>query len=66
MNKKLSEEDVKYRYITVALEKAGWRKENISMEYFTDGQILVEGNVVRRGNKMSCEETAVSMAMRNA
>ena len=51
MNKKLSEEDVKYRYITVALEKAGWRKENISMEYFTDGQILVEGNVVRRGNK---------------
>ena len=51
MNKKLSEEDVKYRYITVALEKAGWRKENISMEYFTAGQILVEGNVVRRGNK---------------
>lgn len=47
----LSEEDIKYRYITPALEKAGWRKENIRMEYFTDGQILVEGNVVKRGNK---------------
>ena len=47
----LSEEDIKLRYITPALEKAGWRKENIRMEYFTDGQILVEGNVVKRGNK---------------
>lgn len=47
----LSEEDVKLQYITPAIEKAGWRKENIRMEYFTDGQILIKGNTIERGKK---------------
>ena len=38
----LTEEDVKNRYITPALEKSGWQREQMKMEYpFTDGQILV-------------------------
>lgn len=46
----LSEEDVKFRFITSAIEKAGWKKENIRMEhYFTEGQIFVNGNKVQRG-----------------
>lgn len=51
MHKKLSEEDVKTRYVTPALvEKAGWDKHFILTEYyFTAGQVLVTGNKVRRG-----------------
>ena len=50
MKKNLSEEDTKFRFITSAIEKAGWTKENISMEYpFTDGQMFVDGRKVRRG-----------------
>ena len=50
MKKKLSEEDIKLQFITPAIEKAGWTKENISMEYtFTDGQMFVDGRKVRRG-----------------
>lgn len=45
----LTEEDVKLRFITPAIEKSGWKKEQILMEYyFTDGQILVRGNTVKR------------------
>ena len=52
----LSEEDVKLRLITPALEKAGWRKEHIRMEYFfTDGQILVEGKKTRRGYRKKAD-----------
>lgn len=48
--KKLTEEDIKYRYITPAIEKSGWKKEQVLMEYFfTDGQVLVRGNTVKRG-----------------
>lgn len=48
----LSEEDVKLRFITPALEKAGWLKNHIRMEYFfTDGQILVKGKKIQRGKK---------------
>lgn len=53
---KLSEEDVKNRYITPALEKSGWSKEQMRMEYsircnepFTDGKIIVKGKVATRG-----------------
>ncbi|MGN1392413.1 MAG: DEAD/DEAH box helicase family protein, partial [Succinivibrionaceae bacterium] len=46
----LSEEDVKARYITPALEKSGWSvTNNVRMEYpISDGQILLKGNLVHR------------------
>jgi type I restriction enzyme R subunit len=48
--RKLTEEDIKYRYISPAIEQAGWSKEQVLMEYFfTDGQVLVRGNSVKRG-----------------
>ena len=46
----LSEEDTKFRYITPAIEKSGWLKDDIRMEYFfTDGKVIVHGNSVNRG-----------------
>ena len=46
----LSEEDTKFRYITPAIEKSGWLKDDIRMEYFfTAGKVLVHGNSVTRG-----------------
>ena len=40
---KLTEEDVKNRYITPAIDKAGWKKEQCRMEFFfTDGQIVID------------------------
>jgi len=54
--KKLTEEDIKYRYITPAVEQAGWIKEQILMEYFfTDGQVLVRGNTVKRGKRKKAD-----------
>ena len=54
--KKLTEEDIKYRYITTAVERAGWTKEQILMEYFfTDGQVLVRGNTVKRGKRKKAD-----------
>jgi len=48
----LSEEDIKSRYITPAVEAAGWEKEQIRFEYnFTDGRIIVRGNVAARGKR---------------
>jgi len=48
----LTEEDIKLRYVTPAIEKAGWSKEQIFMEYFfTDGQVMVRGNTVKRGKR---------------
>ena len=48
--KDLSEEDIKNRYITPAIEKAGWDKKQMRMEYpFTDGRIILRGNVTARG-----------------
>lgn len=43
----LSEEDVKFQYITPAIiETAGWDRKNIRMEYsFTDGRIVFAGHV---------------------
>ena len=42
--KSLTEEDIKLRFITPAIvEKAGWQKELIKMEYyFTDGRVRKE------------------------
>lgn len=54
--KRLTEEDVKYRLITPAIEEAGWKKEQILMEYFfTDGQVLVRGNIVKRGKRKKAD-----------
>ncbi len=48
--KDLSEEDIKNRYITPAIEKAGWDKKQMRMEYpFTDGRVILRGNVTARG-----------------
>lgn len=53
---KLTEEDVKLRYITPAVEKAGWDKNQIFMEYFfTEGQVLVRGKTVKRGPKKKAD-----------
>lgn len=46
----LSEQDICYRYITPAIERAGWSKNQIRMEYtFTDGPVIVRGRIVTRG-----------------
>ena len=44
-NKKdLSEEDIKNRYITPALNAVGWAAEDMLMEkYFTDGRVIFQG-----------------------
>ena len=45
----LSETDICDRYITPALEAAGWRKSQIRREYgFTDGQMVVRGQMTGR------------------
>ena len=45
-----TEEDVKHRHITPAIEAAGWAKHQIFMEYlFTDGKVSVHGKTARRG-----------------
>jgi len=53
MNKKdLSEADICDRYITPALHEAGWKKSQIRREYgFTDGQMIVRGQMAARGAK---------------
>lgn len=49
---KLSEEDVKYQYITPAIENAGWDKSQIRLEYsFTAGEMKIRGNKAVRGAK---------------
>jgi len=52
MNKKsLSERDICTKYITPALERAGWDKmEQIREEVtFTDGRVIIRGKLVARG-----------------
>lgn len=42
---KLSEEDIKNRFITPAIENARWEKTQYRMEYpITDGKIIINGN----------------------
>ena len=49
----LSEEDIKMRYITPAIQKAGWDiNRQIRAEYsFTDGRIIVRGKLITRGKR---------------
>ena len=52
-DKKLSEEDIKLRYITPAIQNKGWSVKDITMETkvkLTDGKINLRGNLVARGN----------------
>lgn len=51
--KKLTEEDIKFRYITPAVvDTAGWVREQIFFEYyFTNGAVLVRGNTTKRGQR---------------
>lgn len=54
MNKKtLSERDICTKFITPALEKAGWDKQLQILEEvsFTDGRIYVRGKITARGTK---------------
>jgi type I restriction enzyme R subunit len=54
MNKKtLSERDICTKYITPAIEKAGWDKHTQLLEEvsFTDGKIYVKGKLTARGAK---------------
>lgn len=48
----MTEEEVKLNYITPAIEKAGWDKKQIRMEYLiTAGKIIVRGNKGYRQKK---------------
>jgi len=50
--KALSEADICDRYITPALERSGWEKNQWRREYsFTDGRIIVRGKMVARGKR---------------
>ncbi|MDR2407804.1 MAG: DEAD/DEAH box helicase family protein [Bacteroidales bacterium] len=58
----LSEEDIKNRYITPALEKSGWKKEQMRMEFsikvdehFTDGKIIIKGKTAKRGERKKAD-----------
>ena len=61
-NRDFSEEDVKNRYITPALEKSGWSKEQMRMEFpmrenleFTDGKVIIKGKTAKRGKRKSAD-----------
>ena len=49
----MTEEDIKLQFITPAIEAAGWDKfKQIKLEYnFTDGRVIVRGNVTARGKR---------------
>ena len=52
MNKKqMTEEDIKYQYISPAIENSGWPRSSIAMEKaITDGKINIMGNIVVRSS----------------
>ena len=50
-DKMLSEEDIKFRYITPAIQKSGWSVTDITMETkvkLTDGKVNLQGNLISR------------------
>jgi type I restriction enzyme R subunit len=49
--KDLSETDICDRYITPAINDAGWKRSQIRREYYTDGQMLVRGQLAARGGR---------------
>lgn len=47
--KTLTEEDIKLRFITPAINRAGWANQLIRMEYyFTDGRVIFQGGMHAR------------------
>ncbi|MFK5707532.1 EcoAI/FtnUII family type I restriction enzme subunit R [Lysinibacillus boronitolerans] len=53
MKKKLSERDICTKFITPAIQQAGWDiKKQVREEYsFTDGKVIVRGNLTARGKR---------------
>jgi len=52
----LTEEDIKQRFITPSIKNSGWGKTQLLMEYaFTNGQIIVRGNTVKRGPRKKAD-----------
>ena len=52
IDQNLTEEDIKHRYITPAIEDKGWDKKHVRMEYaFTDGRVIFDGHVHDRKAK---------------
>lgn len=48
----LSEEDVKNRYITPAIQRVGWKSTDYRMEYpYTDGRITVINNYTKQNSR---------------
>ena len=49
MNKKqMTEEDIKYQYISPAIENSGWPRSSIAMEKaITDGKINIRANYIK-------------------
>jgi len=48
----MNEEDIKFQFITPAIENAGWKKSQIKLEYsFTDGRVIVQGESTKRGKQ---------------
>ena len=48
----LTEEDIKLRYITPAIQNAGWDNKQMRLEYaFTAGRIILHGNMTARGKQ---------------
>jgi integrase len=64
--KTLTEEDIKYRYISPAVEKAGWVKNQVLLEYFfTAGQMLLRGNTAKRGKRKKADYLLTQRARSN-
>lgn len=56
MSVDLTEEDIKFKYITPAIEKSGWDKDNVFYEYcITNGAVQVRGNKVTRGSRKKAD-----------
>jgi len=52
----MTEEDIKLRYITPAIESKWDKHSQMRMEYcFTDGRVIVRGNTVARGKKKKAD-----------
>jgi type I restriction enzyme R subunit len=46
----------KNRHITPAMEKVGWRKEQMRMEFlFTDGRVILDGKKGKRGTRKKAD-----------
>lgn len=53
---KLTEEDVKNRIITPAIERSGWLKNQMWMEkFFTDGKVIIKGKSAKRGTRKKAD-----------